>query len=791
MNISSNHIGKTSAALSSLLLLSSLSLYAQEPLSPQPPPIPQDDRSQAQEDNALPDAKGDAIDGATPMMQGPLHEAYAEQFSDNPEPSQTVTKQPPEPINEQPPAYKPEGDNIQWIPGYWGWDIESEDFIWVSGIWRQVPPDQQWIPGYWAEVEGGWQWVSGFWNALEDEEIAYLPPPPASIDNGPSEPAPDDNHFWIAGCWQYDQSQYAWQSGYWAPANQDWVWVPNRYVWTPSGYIYRTGYWDYAFLDRGTVFCPVYFPSGYQQAYQPSYCIELSPLWFASLFVSPSYNHYYYGNYYGYSGRNNIYPWVNYHQRTQAYDPLYSYYAYQGGNANWLRQLTRLERQYETGNIPNQGRPTVAAYLRNQNNPNANRIHAASIQSIAQRQDTNFSTPFSYRALDARVAKELQTTIDPMRRFTQDRAQLERANNDIDKRRTARVDGSKNQNSATEVDPLKTLKVQSNKVAGNISAATGIRAETNSQALNDNREQANRDRSSDARRDRDENPNSPKIGNNRQRDDANKAAENNKRDDTDSNLKENPAQRPNRNPNLGQDINKDNPSRVDREGNEGPSGKDDSDKNPNRNRSESGNIQRDLENRSKLPNQLDPKTQKDNVPGGGSGNPSLNDPSPGKATPDNKPQTRNQNPINRIQEGLGNQPLGQDEMKQLRDQMRSRGNNPGNANKGLQVGPGPSSPQRNDPRTMRPSMPKAPAGGSGAVGANPSAGGGQKLPANPLGNPGAASGGNPGGAGGGPKLPANPLGNPGAAGGAPKLPASPLGNPGGGSNGQKGGGNKK
>ena len=43
-------------------------------------------------------------------------------------------------IDEVPPEYKPEGENVQWIPGYWAWDVAQSDFIWVSGLWRDVPP---------------------------------------------------------------------------------------------------------------------------------------------------------------------------------------------------------------------------------------------------------------------------------------------------------------------------------------------------------------------------------------------------------------------------------------------------------------------------------------------------------------------------------------------------------------------------------------------------------------------------------------------------------------------------
>lgn len=56
-----------------------------------------------------------------------------------------------EAIEEVPPEQKPTGDNVDWIPGYWAWDDERTDFLWVSGIWRSLPPGRQWVSGYWAK----------------------------------------------------------------------------------------------------------------------------------------------------------------------------------------------------------------------------------------------------------------------------------------------------------------------------------------------------------------------------------------------------------------------------------------------------------------------------------------------------------------------------------------------------------------------------------------------------------------------------------------------------------------
>jgi hypothetical protein len=93
--------------------------------------------------------------GAEVLARGPVHEAFAEPVVFDPEPSTVVDRQPPDPIEEQPPDQRPAGDNVAWMPGYWSWDHERDDFIWVSGFWRVLPPGRQWMPGYWAEVSGG------------------------------------------------------------------------------------------------------------------------------------------------------------------------------------------------------------------------------------------------------------------------------------------------------------------------------------------------------------------------------------------------------------------------------------------------------------------------------------------------------------------------------------------------------------------------------------------------------------------------------------------------------------
>jgi len=97
------------------------------------------------------------------QARGPIHEAFAQPGESTVKPGIVAPKTPPEALQEVPPDQKPEGDNVVWIPGYWTWDEDRNDFTWVSGFWRVAPAGRKWAPGYWNKAESGYQWVSGFW----------------------------------------------------------------------------------------------------------------------------------------------------------------------------------------------------------------------------------------------------------------------------------------------------------------------------------------------------------------------------------------------------------------------------------------------------------------------------------------------------------------------------------------------------------------------------------------------------------------------------------------------------
>ncbi|MCX5685233.1 MAG: YXWGXW repeat-containing protein, partial [Planctomycetota bacterium] len=232
------------------------------------------------------------------MTRGPVHEAFGELIAYGPQAGLVVSRAPPQPVMEIPPDERPADPSIVWIPGYWTWDDDRNDFTWVSGCWRFPPPGCSWMPGYWTQVPAGFQWVAGFWlpssPQQQAQQVVYLPAPPATVEVGPPGPPPSDTYVWIPGYWAWNGVQYGWQPGYWALAQRDWMWVPAHYMYAPRGCIFVAGYWDHTIMGRGILFAPVYFGHGvYLRAgfrYSPAYAID-SHVLVINLFARPQYSH--------------------------------------------------------------------------------------------------------------------------------------------------------------------------------------------------------------------------------------------------------------------------------------------------------------------------------------------------------------------------------------------------------------------------------------------------------------------------------------------------------------------
>ncbi len=369
-------------------------------------------------------------DGVQVLTRGPVHEAFAATVAFDPRPGVVVARAPPELIEELPPEQRPEGANVAWIPGYWGWDDERRDFLWLSGIWRALPPGRQWVPGYWAKAADGFQWTSGYWADAAASELEYLPQPPQSVEGGPNIAAPSADHVWLPGCWMWHHSRYAWRPGFWAAVQPDWDWIPAHYVWAPRGYVFVDGYWDYSVGRRGVLFAPVYFDArlygrrGF--SYSPSTVIDLA-VFNDHLFWRPNYRHYYFGDYYDpvYS-KAGFYASYSVYSSRYGYDPIYAHDRWRHRkDRDWER---RVEANFHHRRDHEDARPprTLAAQ-RQRLGSGASRekghLMATSLSELAKRTDG----PQRFQALGKQERQQIVQRRHEIEKFRSERQGLEAA----------------------------------------------------------------------------------------------------------------------------------------------------------------------------------------------------------------------------------------------------------------------------------------------------------------------------------------------------------------------------
>jgi len=301
----------------------------------------------------LPAQQPGVVDNKIVQVQtsGPVHEGFAQPNGNQLEPDRTINKQPPPPVPEEAPAQQPQGPNTKWIDGYWAWDADRNDFTWITGTLRNMPPGMRFVPGYWQETAKGWRWVAGFYAPEGQQNPPLVPEPPPSLENGPTVSPPSTNSVYIPGNWNYNQGNFLWSPGFYTAARPGLVWNPARYQWTPNGTLLVGGYWDYPLDNRGLLFAPLVFSPplvntpGY--AYRPNYVFNNAGL-VNSLFVLPGLNRYYVGNYYNRAGYQ---PWATY--GPNRYDALYGYYRWQNrSNPQWAANLKQNYQGVVAGRIP-------------------------------------------------------------------------------------------------------------------------------------------------------------------------------------------------------------------------------------------------------------------------------------------------------------------------------------------------------------------------------------------------------------------------------------------------------
>jgi hypothetical protein len=305
--------------------------------------------------------------GVRVAEQGPIHEAFAQPGAQVRGKDMVAPKAPPAPVPELPPETKPEGNDVRWVPGYWQWEESKQDFIWVSGFWRDVPPGRDWAAGEWKKSGDHYRYEPGYWKpATLSRWRIDLPEPPKPLNQEPNTPAPRQGMHWIPGGWVYNEAagQYQWQSGQWADPPANMMYQPGQYRATDYGYAYTPPYWDYCLEHRGLLYAPVYFDQALWNTpgwyYRPRFAINVgygagwgSGAFFTSLSIGPGFGSYYYGPYgsgwavgfgfgyfpgfYGYSTYPYNYPW--YYQGGGYYNSYWNHYRYMNGhNPNYATQ---------------------------------------------------------------------------------------------------------------------------------------------------------------------------------------------------------------------------------------------------------------------------------------------------------------------------------------------------------------------------------------------------------------------------------------------------------------------
>ena len=363
------------------------------------------------------------------LTRGPVNEAFAQPVNIDEDSDFTAPKAPPPDIEETPPEERPVGNQFAWVPGYWAWDTDLNDYIWVSGCWRAVPPGKYWVPGYWTEFNDGWRWVAGFWAPVSEDEIEYLPAPPAvTYVDPPATEYPDK--IWVPPCWYWNNGYYTLRSGYWIEAREDWVWVPSHYVWTPRGYVFVGGHWDYPFRRRGLLFAPVYFPGHFHWragfSYSLSIAVDLGNLEFG-IFTRPSYRHYYFGDYYDsfYIGIG-IYPWFECVSRHTWYDPIYLHDRWLNRRHYpnwWQHERNEYARRRDDRRLrPPRTYREMDRRVRTMTEPQRRNFEvAAPINRIVERRETNFR----FRKDKPKARAEISREANDVQRYAKERRQWE------------------------------------------------------------------------------------------------------------------------------------------------------------------------------------------------------------------------------------------------------------------------------------------------------------------------------------------------------------------------------
>ena len=97
--------------------------------------------------------------------------------SPSPAPSSPASR--PTPSRSCRPTRSPRATTCSGSPATGPGTTRRNDFLWVSGFWRDVPPGRRWVPGTGRRSRAAGSGSPGFWAADQAEQVSYVPPPAA------------------------------------------------------------------------------------------------------------------------------------------------------------------------------------------------------------------------------------------------------------------------------------------------------------------------------------------------------------------------------------------------------------------------------------------------------------------------------------------------------------------------------------------------------------------------------------------------------------------------------------
>ncbi|MEZ6132759.1 MAG: YXWGXW repeat-containing protein [Planctomycetaceae bacterium] len=153
--------------------------------------------SELPETDLPPDAE--AYDYGEELLRGPVHEAFAEQYNQEPVEGLIADREPPPNVPGS--TSGTQTRRQQHRVDFWLL-VSDDDRDDSSGSWSVATHSSRpcrWVPGYWAELDGKYQWVGGTWASPASPEIEYIAGTAGvSAGPGPVANAPSEEYRFLA-----------------------------------------------------------------------------------------------------------------------------------------------------------------------------------------------------------------------------------------------------------------------------------------------------------------------------------------------------------------------------------------------------------------------------------------------------------------------------------------------------------------------------------------------------------------------------------------------------------------